>query len=126
MAEALDVTTLRDALEPEPGFRAYPPPRRKHMAELAIEQVLGAIARGAVPLGSWEFHCIAAAMVSLREGQYDQRCLLAFKGGFQGATAARRASASDLDGRGRLPRWGYVGPAVVRPVDRSAIRRRIV
>ncbi len=72
MTQSPEIESLREALQPEPGFRGYPPPRRKHMAEHTIEQIIRAVDRGLIPLGVWEQQCLAASLACLREGQYDQ------------------------------------------------------
>ncbi len=72
MPPSPEIASLRAALQPEPGFQGYPPPRRKHMAEHSFEQILRAIDHGLIPLGPWEQQCLSAALACLRQGQYDQ------------------------------------------------------
>lgn len=72
MSTSPEIVSLRAALQPEPGFQGYPPPRRKFMAEHSFEQVIRAIDHGLIPLGQWEQQCLEASLACLRQGQYDQ------------------------------------------------------
>ena len=72
MSESPQITALRKTLSSEPSYEAYPPPRRKHMAEICLEQILKAIDRGMIPLGTWEQLCIESALTCLQQGQYHQ------------------------------------------------------
>ena len=72
MRDNVALLNLREALRLEVGFRGYPTPRRKHMAEMALDQILKAIGGGIISLGQWELLCIHASFDALRQGQYDQ------------------------------------------------------
>ena len=68
--EPPEITRLREALRPEKDFRGVSAPHRKHMAELAVLQILDSIARGLLPLGAWENYWISAALICLRWSAY--------------------------------------------------------
>ena len=72
MGEFTEITALRQALRLEPGFQSYPLPRRKYMAEHALEQVFRAVDRHVVVFEAWEQNCLQAAITALRQGQYDE------------------------------------------------------
>ena len=44
---------------------------KKKMAVEAIARILDALERGVCPLGEWEQRCLAAAIIALRAGKYD-------------------------------------------------------
>ena len=50
---------------------------KKKMAVDAVEKILYALAHGVGPFGEWEQRCLAAAIISLRSGKYDDARSLA-------------------------------------------------
>lgn len=45
---------------------------KKQMADDAIVRILDALKLGVLPLGMWEQRCLAAAIISIRGGRYDE------------------------------------------------------
>ena len=72
MGEPPEIKAIRDALCLETGHQSYSLPRRKYMAEHALEQVFRAIDRHLLVFGAWEQHYLQAALTALRLGQYDE------------------------------------------------------
>ena len=70
-----DIEALRKSLAlPSDGLASED---KKKMAVDAIATILEALGRGVGPFGEWEQRCLAAAIMTLRTGKYDEARSLA-------------------------------------------------
>lgn len=70
MTDSPQLVALRKALAAETD--GLDTDAKKQMADDTIVQILDALGRGVLPLGMWEQRCLAAAIISIRGGRYDE------------------------------------------------------